>query len=114
MRCFSCASECLTACGSDLARPARALALPYFSSVVTTLAAGKQAGGEQGAISYYLSRIARTEASGNSFDSSAAPASMDALVKQCEAAGEAVKQAKAAGDAADIKAKVAALVKTSA
>ena len=36
---------------------------------------------------------------------------MDALVKQCEAAGEAVKQAKAAGDAADIKAKVAALVK---
>ena len=39
---------------------------------------------------------------------------MDALVKQCEAAGDAVKQAKAAGDAADIKAKVAALVKTSA
>ena len=39
---------------------------------------------------------------------------MDALVKQCEAAGEAVKQAKAGGDAADIKAKVAALVKISA
>ena len=39
---------------------------------------------------------------------------MDALVKQCEAAGEAVKQAKAAGDAADIKAKVAALVKIGA
>ena len=36
---------------------------------------------------------------------------MDALVKQCEAAGEAVKAAKAGGDAADIKAKVAALVK---
>ena len=35
---------------------------------------------------------------------------MDALVKQCEAAGEAVKAAKAGGDAADIKAKVAALV----
>ena len=62
----------------------------------------------------YLARIASTEASGNSFDSSAAPASMDALVKQCEAAGEAVKQAKAAGDAADIKAKVAALVKIGA
>ena len=39
---------------------------------------------------------------------------MDALVKQCEAAGEAVKTAKAGGDAADIKAKVAALVKISA
>ena len=39
---------------------------------------------------------------------------MDALVKECEAAGEAVKQAKAAGDAADIKAKVAALVMISA
>ena len=39
---------------------------------------------------------------------------MDVLVKQCEAAGDAVKQAKAAGDAADIKAKVAALVKISA
>ena len=31
---------------------------------------------------------------------------MDALVKQCEAAGEAVKQAKAGGDADDVKAKV--------
>ena len=39
---------------------------------------------------------------------------MDALVKQCEAAGEAVKAAKAGGDAADIKAKVAALVMISA
>ena len=39
---------------------------------------------------------------------------LDKLVKQCEAAGEAVKQAKAAGDAADIKAKVAALVKIGA
>ena len=39
---------------------------------------------------------------------------MDALVKQCEAAGEAVKAAKAGGDAADIKAKVAALVEISA
>ena len=39
---------------------------------------------------------------------------MDALVKQCEAAGEAVKTAKGGGDAADIKAKVAALVKISA
>ena len=39
---------------------------------------------------------------------------MDALVKQCEAAGDAVKQTKAAGDAADIKAKVAALVKIGA
>ena len=67
--------------------------------------------GEWAAIFEYLARIASTEAGGNSFDSSAAPASMDALVKQCEAAGEAVKQAKAAGDAADIKAKVAALVK---
>ena len=36
---------------------------------------------------------------------------MDALVKQCEAAGEAVKAAKASGDADDVKAKVAALVK---
>ena len=36
---------------------------------------------------------------------------MDALVKQCEAAGEAVKAAKAGGDADDVKAKVAALVK---
>ena len=39
---------------------------------------------------------------------------MDALVQQCEAAGEAVKTAKGGGDAADIKAKVAALVKISA
>ena len=39
---------------------------------------------------------------------------MDALVKQCEAAGEAVKTAKGGGDAADIKAKVAALVKIGA
>ena len=70
--------------------------------------------GEWAAIFEYLARIASTEAGGNSFDSSAAPASMDALVKQCEAAGEAVKQAKAAGDAADIKAKVAALVKIGA
>jgi chemotaxis protein histidine kinase CheA len=67
--------------------------------------------GEWAAIFEYLARIASTEAGGNSFDSSAAPASMDALVKQCEAAGEAVKAAKAGGDAADIKAKVAALVK---
>ena len=36
---------------------------------------------------------------------------MDALVKQCEAAGEAVKAAKAGGDADDVKSKVAALVK---
>ena len=45
---------------------------------------------------------------------SSAANTMDALVKQCEAAGEAVKAAKAGGDAADIKAKVAALVKISA
>ena len=42
---------------------------------------------------------------------STAATPMDALVKQCEAAGEAVKQAKAGGDADDVKAKVAALVK---
>ena len=82
-----------------------------FSSVLVTLARRPASSSRD---SKYLARIASTEASGNSFDSSAAPASMDALVKQCEAAGEAVKQAKAGGDAADIKAKVAALVKIGA
>ena len=90
--------------------PARAV----FCKLAVFLVPYRRYLGEWAAIFEYLARIARTEASGNSFDSSAAPASMDALVKQCEAAGEAVKQAKAAGDAADIKAKVAALVKIGA